>query len=73
MNNKKVKNDDISQVIDIFFRIIYILNKPFTKLSYDDFLMFLDFSVLSDEVELENLSNTIAEMLDGSELSSNSK
>ena len=73
MDNKKGKNDDVSQVIDILFRIIYILHKPFTKQSYDEFLMSLDFSVLSDEVELENLSNTIAEMLGGSEVSSNSK
>lgn len=58
---------DAALVIDILFRIIYILHKPYTKKSYDEFLMDLDFSVLSDVTELENISNTITLMLGGNE------
>lgn len=58
---------DAALVIDILFRIIYILHKPYTKKSYDEFLMDLDFSVLSDVKELENISNTITLMLGGNE------
>ena len=57
------KEDDISTVIDTIFRIIYVLHRPFSKQSYNDFLMALDFSVLSNQIELENLTNTIGEML----------
>ena len=57
------KEDDISIVIDTIFRIIYVLHRPFSKQSYNDFLMSLDFSVLSNQAELENLTNTIGEML----------
>ena len=57
------KEDDISKVIDTIFRIIYILHRPFSKQSYNDFLMSLDFTILSNQDELQNLTNTIGEML----------
>lgn len=57
------KEDDLSTVIDTIFRIIYVLHRPFSKQSYNDFLMSLDFSILSNQSELENLTNTIGEML----------
>jgi len=57
------KEDDISKVIDTIFKIIYILHRPFSKISYNDFLMSLDFSLLSNQNELEILTNTIGEML----------
>lgn len=57
------KEDDISKVIDTIFRIIYVLHRPFSKTSYNDFLMSLDFSLLSNQDELQNLTNTIGEML----------
>ena len=65
MDQKKDNAEDVSTVVDILFRIIYILHRPYSKKSYDEFLMSLDFSVLSDTSELENLSNTIAIMLGG--------
>ena len=58
-------DEDAGKVIDVLFKIIYILNRPYTKLSYDEFLMGLDFSILSNTEEIENLSNVIAEMLGG--------
>lgn len=73
MDQKKNETEDVSQVIDILFRIIYILHRPYTTKSYDEFLMDLDFSILSDTNELETLSNTIAEMLGSKEASPNSK
>lgn len=57
------KEDDLSTVIDTIFRIIYVLHRPFSKQSYNDFLMSLDFSILSNQSELENLTNTIGQML----------
>ena len=57
------KEADLSTAIDTIFRIIYILQRPFNKQSYNDFLMSLDFSILSNQNELENLTNTIGEML----------
>ena len=65
LDNLNKDETDAAIVIDILFRIIYILHKPYTKKSYDEFLMDLDFSVLSDVKELENISNTITLMLGG--------
>jgi hypothetical protein len=62
-NSKAKKEEDLSTVIDTIFRIIYVLQRPFSKQSYNDFLMSLDFSILSNQDELENLTNTIGEML----------
>lgn len=58
-------DEDAGKVIDILFKIVYILNRPYTKQSYDDFLTNLDFNILSNPDEIENLSITIAEMLGG--------
>lgn len=60
---KNIKEEDFSVVIDTIFRIIYVLHRPFSKTSYNDFLMSLDFSILSNPEELQLLSTTIAEML----------
>jgi len=57
------QEEDLSSVIDTIFRIIYILHRPFSKQSYNDFLMSLDFSLLSNHTELENLTNMIGGML----------
>ncbi len=67
LENLNKDETDAALVIDILFRIIYILHKPYTKKSYNEFLMDLDFSVLSDVKELENISNTITLMLGGNE------
>ena len=67
LENLNKDETDAALVIDILFRIIYILHKPYTKKNYDEFLMDLDFSVLSDVKELENISNTITIMLGGNE------
>ncbi|ABX81235.1 hypothetical protein [Acholeplasma laidlawii] len=67
LENLNKNESDAALVIDILFRIIYILHKPYTKKSYDEFLMDFDFSVLSDVKELENISNTITIMLGGNE------
>ena len=67
LENLNKDETDAALVIDILFRILYILHKPYTKKSYDEFLMDLDFSVLSDVKELENISNTITLMLGGNE------
>lgn len=58
-------DEDAGKVIDVLFKIVYILNRPYTKQSYDDFLTNLDFNILSNPDEIENLSITIAEMLGG--------
>jgi len=64
LEKSNLKNEeDISQVIDTIFRIIYVLHRPFSKTSYNAFLMSLDFSILSNQDELQVLTETIGEML----------
>ncbi len=53
----------LSTLLDVIFRITYILHKPFSKETYDEFLQGFDFNVLSDTRELETIANTIAELL----------
>ena len=55
--------NDVGRFIDVLFRLIYVLHKPFYNDSYDHFLQSFDFSVLSNVTELTNLANVIAELL----------
>jgi hypothetical protein len=55
--------DDVGKFIDILFRIVYILHKPFTSDTYDKFMQGFDFVVLNRTEELNNLANVIAELL----------
>lgn len=57
------KNTDVGRFINILFRIIYVLHKPFTNESYDKFLQGFDFSILSNVDELTALANVIGELL----------
>lgn len=59
----RAPEDDFSVIIDTIFKIIYILNRPYSKQSYQNFLMNVDFSLLNDSTQLENLSNAIGELL----------
>ncbi len=63
------KEGNISVVLEVLFRIVYVLHKPFTKKSYEQFLQSIDFSLLSNASELEKISNTISELLGGSKTS----
>ncbi len=73
LDNLNKDESDAAVVIDTLFRIIYILNKPFSKKSYDEFMMDFDFSILSNVQELENISNTISIMLGGNNGTNNPK
>ena len=55
--------NEIGKFVDILFRLIYVLHKPFFNDSYDHFLQGFDFSVLSNVEELTNLANVIGELL----------
>ena len=55
--------NEVGKFIDILFRLIYVLHKPFYNESYDKFLQIFDFSVLSNIDELTNLANVIGELL----------
>ena len=54
---------DVGKFIDVLFRLIYVLHKPFYNDSYVHFLQSFDFSVLSNVDELTNLANVIGELL----------
>ncbi|MCH3976412.1 MAG: hypothetical protein LKE36_02225 [Bacilli bacterium] len=59
----KKNQKDVGRFIDILFRIVYALHKPFTSDSYNKFLQQFDFNVLSNVDELTTLANTIGELL----------
>jgi len=63
IDTNKSSEDNVSEVLDTIFRITYILNRPYTKLSYSDFLKTIDFKVLNEPETLERLSNTIGSLL----------
>lgn len=54
---------NISTVIRVLFQIIYILHKPYTKDTFEDFINGFDFSILSDTKALEEITNIIGEVL----------
>lgn len=59
----QANKDDVGKFIDILFRIVFILHKPFTSDSYDKFLQSFDFGVLNSTDELNSLASAIAELL----------
>jgi hypothetical protein len=59
----QANKEDVGKFIDILFRIVYILHKPFTSDTYDKFLQTFDFAVLNETDELNNLATVIAELL----------
>ncbi|MGI6645029.1 MAG: hypothetical protein ACOX28_04755 [Bacilli bacterium] len=59
----QTNKNDVGRFIDVLFRLIYVLHKPFYSESYDKFLQTFDFSVLSNVDELTNLANAIGELL----------
>ena len=60
---KDKDEDEISKIIDTIFRITYILHKPYTKQSYDEFLNDFDFSIIGDVKALEELARVIGDLL----------
>lgn len=60
---KDKSEEEISRIIDVIFRITYVLHRPYTKKTYDEFLDDLDFSIISDTKELEELAKVIGELL----------
>ncbi len=63
--DKAMESDskDVGRFIDILFRLVYVLHKPFYNDSYDRFLQTFDFSVLSNVDELTQLAKVIGELL----------
>ncbi len=61
VENKSSK--DLTKVIEVLFQIIYILNKPFNKISYEEFLSGFDFAVITDKDTLETVTGIIGEFL----------
>lgn len=55
--------DEISRVIDVIFRITYVLHRPYTTKTYEEFLDDLDFSIIGDTKTLEELAQVIGELL----------
>jgi len=60
---KGKSESEISNVINTIFKITYILHKPFTNQSYDDFLNSFDFEIISDVKALEELARVIGDLL----------
>lgn len=59
----QANKDDVGRFVDLLFRIVYILHRPFTSDSYDNFLQSFDFAVLNSTEELTTLASSIAELL----------
>ena len=63
MDIKEEENADVSGVIQTLFQIIYILNKPFNDVSFDEFLNEFDFDILTDTEALTKSMQVIGELL----------
>lgn len=55
--------DEISRIIDVIFRITYVLHRPYTDKTYDQFIDDLDFSIIGDEKALDELARAIGELI----------
>ena len=73
MDIKEEENADVSGVIQTLFQIIYILNKPFNDVSFDEFLNQFDFEVLTDTNSLTKAMQVIGELLGSAKNKQNNK
>lgn len=71
MDIKEGENADVSGVIQTLFQIIYILNKPFNDVSFDEFLNEFDFDILTDTEALTKSMQVIGELLGSNKGSKN--
>lgn len=55
--------DEISRIINVIFRITYVLHRPYTDKTYDQFLDDLDFSIIGDPKALDELAKAIGELI----------
>ena len=60
---ENTKEENITNVIEIIFRIVFVLSNPKENETFKGFLEKLDFSILNDAALLTNLTNTIVELL----------
>lgn len=60
---KSKSEEEVSTLIDTIFKITYILHKPFTENSYEEFLNEFDFSIITEINELEQLAKVIGDLL----------
>ena len=58
---ENTKEENITNVIEIIFRIVFVLSNPKENETFKGFLEKLDFSILNDAALLTNLTNTIVE------------
>ena len=60
---ENTKEENITNVIEIIFRIVFVLSNHKENETFKGFLEKLDFSILNDAALLTNLTNTIVELL----------
>ncbi len=63
IKDNKAKTADVSNVVQILFQIIYILNKPFSQRPFEDFLNDFDFEVLTNSETLTSALKVVGELL----------
>ena len=61
--SKKGGTQNLTNVIQTLFQIIYALHKPYTQKSFNEFLNDFDFGIITDPEALENVSTVIGELL----------
>lgn len=60
---ENTKEENITEVLEVIFRIVFVLSNPKENETFRGFLDEFDLSVLSDETTLNKLSNAIVELL----------
>jgi len=55
--------EEISRIINVIFRITYVLHRPYTEKTYDQFIDDLDFSIIGDPKALDDLAKAIGELI----------
>lgn len=50
----------MSDVINVLFQLIYVLHRPYTKKSYEEFLEGFDFSIINDEKAMKEVTDAFS-------------
>ena len=50
----------MSDVINVLFQLVYVMHRPYTKKSFEEFMEGFDFSVISDEKTMKEITDVFS-------------
>ena len=60
LNTSENNLSSMSDVINVLFQLVYIMHRPYTKKSFEEFMEGFDFSVINDEKTMKEITEVFS-------------